>query len=148
MEGETIAEMAALAGITSLASCCCLPLLCPVPASSSQNLLSPSSVLLKLHPYFKQTSHIQPPEKIKVITSQELNFPAFNPQTYLHPHPPLRTSSTILSLPPPFKANGLLCSGCLSSHLLQSCVVLFISFVTCLLDPPLTSINLSRSLSP
>lgn len=148
MERETIAEMAVLAGITFLAFCCCLPLLCPVPGSSSQNLRSPSSVLLYLHPCFKQTPHIQPAEKIKVSTSQELNFPAFSPQLYLHPHPPLRTSSTILPLPLPFKASCLLCSGCLSSHLLRSCPILFISFVTCLLGPPLTSINLPRSLSP
>lgn len=130
MERETIAEMAVLAGIIFLASCCCLPLLCPVPGSSSQHLLSPSPVLLYLHPYFKQTSHTQPAENIKVITSQELNFPAFNPQTYLHSHPPLRTSFTILPLPLPLTASCLLCSGCLSSHLLRSCPVLFISFVT------------------
>lgn len=73
MEREAAAEMATLGSVTQLASCCCSPLLCPFPCRRSQNLLSPSSVLLYLYPCFKQTSHTQPAGKVKVITSQELS---------------------------------------------------------------------------
>lgn len=118
------------------ASCCYLPVPCPVPGHrSSENLPSPSSlILLYLHPCSKQASHIQLcRENQGHHQSRSLNFPASSLQKLPASLSTPTSLSTILSVPPPFKVICLLCSGCHllpPSQELSAFVYLFCHLVT------------------